>query len=99
MGLWQDFNTADSPTLFDEDGEQVAINTGGRAHYVNVFWQNLSLEGGGDLGGPRFWVNTAALPTGFAQGDTVEYDDITYEVTHRQPDGHGLEVVTLWDYG
>lgn len=94
MGLWQDMQ-ADSLSLFEDDGETVEITSGGRGHFVRVFWQALSLDGG-ELGGPRFYVVTDDLPSSFTQGDTVTYDSVSYEVTHRNPDGHGLELVTLW---
>lgn len=95
MGIWADID-ADLPDLFDGDGEQIAITTGGTVYYVKAFWRALSLEGG-EQGGQAFYCSTDDLPSGFAQGDTVSYASTTYTVTHRQPDGHGIERVVLWD--
>lgn len=92
MAIWASMQ-ADISQLAAGDGERIVINTVAGVSYANVFWQSLSLSG--DQGGQMFRCAASDLPADFTQGSTIEYDDITYAVTHRAPDGYGLEVVTL----
>ena len=95
MSLWEDLQ-ADLLTLMDGDGTQVAITTATGTFYANVFWQSLGLDGG-EQSGRRFWCAASDLPSDFTQGDAVVYNGVTYRVSHRAPDGHGVELVTLDD--
>lgn len=95
MGVWADEVQGDIARLTAEDGEQVRITTATVTVTVNAFWEALSLSGG-EQAGQRMWVATDDLPSDFTQGDTLTYDGTTYTVTHRDPDGHGMERVTLY---
>lgn len=95
MALWTDEIEDDPALLMQEDGEQIKVVTSAGTFYPYVFWQSLSLEG--EQGGPRFTIASADIPSGFTQGNTVTRNGKDYVVTHRDPDGHGLEVVTLND--
>lgn len=92
--IWRHLE-ADVATIFQKDGEQLTIITASGTYGVIGFWDGLSLEEG-EQGGERAWVAAADLPSDFTQGDTLSYEGVTYTVSHRAPDGHGMEALTLW---
>lgn len=91
--FWSGVQT-DASAIITADGGQVRITTGSGASLVYVFWENLSLVGG-EQEGPYMWIASADIPTGFTQGNLVRKGTTDYTVVHREPDGHGLERVTL----
>lgn len=95
QNIWRRLET-DVAAIFNKDGESFTITTASGAYNVVGFWDGLSLEQG-EQGGPAFYCAASELPAGFTQGDTVTYDGTAYTVTHRQPDGHGIERVILWN--
>ena len=95
MSLWTDLE-ADAAAIMEQDGEAVKITTATQTCYVRVFWQEIGLEGG-EQSGPMFWCASDDLPSDFTQGNTVTRGTTTYVISHRDPDGHGLDRITVDD--
>lgn len=91
--FWLDVQV-DPSDIITADGGQVRITTTSGASLVYVLWEDLSLVGG-EQEGPYFWIASADIPAGLTQGDIVRKESTDYTITHREPDGHGLERITV----
>lgn len=96
MGVWVDEIEPDMAILAGEDGETVTITTATVTRSVRAFWESLSLAGG-EQAGEQMWVAATDLPADFTQGNIITYEQTAYTVTHREPDGHGMERITLYE--
>ncbi len=99
IGLWRRLESH-AAAIIGKDGSECLITpTGGEQKSVPCFWEGLSLEGG-EPGGHRVWVALSDLPATFPQGSALVYpanNGTTYHVAHKEPDGHGLMMLTLND--
>jgi hypothetical protein len=98
-GLWERLQP-DTGAVISRDGAECLITPiGGEMSSVMCFWDGLSLEGG-ERGGWQAWVAAADLPTTLPQGSALVYpasNGTTYHISHKEPDGHGLMLLTLVD--
>ena len=99
MGEWSDAQ-ADLAEMNEADGDECLITpTGGTTSSVSCFWEGKNIDGG-DQGGERCWVAVADLPTTLPQGSTLTYPatgGTAYTIAVKEPDGHGLMLLTLTD--
>lgn len=89
-------SVTDIAEIIAADGDFIDVTTGSRTYRVPCFWEGQSIAGG-DQEGPRIWIAAADMPDGWTQSDTIVYNGTTYVMTHKEPDGHGLVMVTLTD--